>query len=185
MNLISATIAAALVPTVLAAEEFCDPASFTTQSFDGIQFVPVRTIYNADLRASFHENLIASGDVRLLDFKNGRVYVGSPDGSCTYYENENAKAFGGAPPSGLQPVWTVNDPDPFSSFSVPVGNLEFRTLQRGSGDDCKLVYFSLFVDSAPSLVYFHADNEDATADDLKRVEDVLTQFQLADCTLVS
>ncbi|GFO43272.1 hypothetical protein PoB_006977700 [Plakobranchus ocellatus] len=73
------------------------------------------------------------------------------------------QAFGGAPPSGLQPVWTVNDPDPFSSFSVPVGNLELRTLQRGSGDDCKLVYFSLFVDSAPSLVYFHADNEDGKA----------------------
>ncbi|GFN86595.1 hypothetical protein PoB_001310100 [Plakobranchus ocellatus] len=92
MQPITACIAAAaLIATALGAEEFCDPKSFRATSFDAINFRPAKTTYNANIRALLLQNLPASSQFVLVDFKNGRVYVHEKSGNCTYYENDDVK----------------------------------------------------------------------------------------------
>ncbi|GFO02463.1 hypothetical protein PoB_002896800 [Plakobranchus ocellatus] len=185
MKLISAFVAAAFVATALGADdiEFCQIDSYKTESFDAVSFIPVTTIFDTTQRVSLHRsNLQGSSEFRLLDFANGRVYASSDDGTCVYFENEDVKALGGAPPTGLKPEDTVYAPDPISTYKIPVGDVEFRILQRGSGTDCRSLFFSLFVKGVPRLAYFHSGSAPADASDLAEVADALQQVQAADCT---
>ncbi|GFO13320.1 hypothetical protein PoB_003982500 [Plakobranchus ocellatus] len=186
MQLISAFIAAtALFASVLGAEEFCDPQSFTADTFDAINFGPVKTTYNANIRAFLMKNVGATSEFTLLDFANGRVYITAEDGSCTYYENDDVKSFGGVPPAGLVPTVTIPGSEPLSSFDIPVGVVDFKTWQLDSGDDCELVFLALYVNDSPALAYVFDDNDDADQTDLQGVQDALTQVQAAGCTQMS
>ncbi|GFO02460.1 hypothetical protein PoB_002896500 [Plakobranchus ocellatus] len=186
MKLISAFVAAAFVATALGADdvEFCELNSYKTESFDAVNFVPVITIYDSTRRVSLHRtNLPDSTEFRLLDFVNGRVYISSDDGTCVYFENEDVQAYGGSAPAGLKPQSTVESPnsEPISTFQIPAGDVEFRILQRGQGDSCRSVLFSLFVDTVPRLAYFHSGGVPADAYDLAEVTDALNQVQNAGC----
>ncbi|GFN91203.1 hypothetical protein PoB_001770900, partial [Plakobranchus ocellatus] len=69
-------------------------------------------------------------------------------------------ALGGVPPASLTPTVTIPGSEPLSSFDIPVGVIKFKTWQIGSGDDCELAFFGLYVNDTPLLAYVYDDNED-------------------------
>ncbi|GFO41149.1 hypothetical protein PoB_006765400 [Plakobranchus ocellatus] len=181
MQLISVFLAAALLATVLGADTFCDLKSFVANSFDITNVIPVRTTFNADIAASLHINLAIPSESIVIDFTNGRLYANIRDGRCGYREIENLKALA-IDPSSIPANVTIPVDEPLSSFEMTAGDIDFRAWTRGSGGDCELVYFAFRVDGVPTLAYVHDDNEDASPDDLKRVEDAVKRLQQASCS---
>ncbi|GFO02465.1 hypothetical protein PoB_002897000 [Plakobranchus ocellatus] len=185
MKLISAFVAAAFVVTALGADDvgFCRLGSYKTESFDAVNSIPVITTYDSTRGVSLlRTNLPGSSEFRLLDFGNGRVYVSSDDGTCVFFENQDIKALGGGPPAGFKPQKTVYAPEPISTYRIPIGNVELRIVQRGSGTDCRALTFALYVNLVPRLSYFHYGSAQPDASDLAEVADAVQQVQAADCT---
>ncbi|GFN93241.1 hypothetical protein PoB_001974700 [Plakobranchus ocellatus] len=67
---------------------------------------------------------------------------------------------------GLTPSVTIPGSEPLSSFDIPVGILEFKRWQIGSGDDCELAFFGLYVNDSPILAYVYDDNEDGSREEI-------------------
>ncbi|GFO41151.1 hypothetical protein PoB_006765600 [Plakobranchus ocellatus] len=116
---------AALLSTVLGAETLCDLTSFTANTYNLIDNIPLRTTYNANIRASIHADLTAPSEFVLLDFNNGMIY-----GVLANI------------PTNLEANVTIAADEPLSSCEITAGDIDFRAWTRGSGDDYELMFFA-------------------------------------------
>ncbi|GFO43274.1 hypothetical protein PoB_006977900 [Plakobranchus ocellatus] len=190
MKLILATVVAAFVAVALG-DELCFPKSFKSQSFDAVEFNPITHIYHAERQASLYKSLKSRSEFRVLDFQTGRVYVQYDDGSCGYYVNDFISVLNGTQTdvSGIMPNLEIDDyipgPDSAYGFNLPIGDVTFQFLQDNANGKCNLMYFALILDGVPRLVFFHGPPEEASLDDLHRVEDALEMFETTGCPEIS